>query len=412
MSTEETQIAPQQTLQIEVGDEPATLAGPQVEPAATEPVVETTVQAEQADEGPVKPAAQPEAPPAPAADAPRITDARQTMADQIAAELQAEREALEAEGGEGEQTETQPEPVAQADGGQEPTGTAPEAPAQAEPESPLVQGADGSTLMKLKVDGQDVLMPIDQAVAELQKGQAADARLNAAQQAQTQAQALLAQAQAQAQAQPAAPPEAPAAPEPEPEVDFDDAAEAVIKEIIEGDEKAAVEKLAQALRQGRGASPATAPSAEATDQRVAQIAAQVAAEKIALDQQYQTFAQEYPEIVSDQQAFDIADLMATQVEAESPHFTPLQVMREAGNRVRAFKGQPAAQAQPAQPAPTGTPKVVDMTQRIQRKANLQPMPGTGGSAAEEIAQRAPKPKTTEEIVQEMRESRLGKTAIL
>ena len=264
-----------------------------------------------------------------------------------------------------------------------------------EPEPILLQDDDGNQYIKLVVDGEEQTMSIADAQVELQKRISGDHRMNEAQQLRAQAQRDLEAAQererqiqmVQARAEQETADE-----------EIGTSVRDAVSEILNGDVESASEKLTATLMAARNA-PAT-PATPETASQDASLAEAQARQVAEVQAAYGTFTSEFSDLnmVQGSPDFVLADTYATQVEAEHPDWSPLQVMREAGNQVRAFKG--AAQVDANDDGSDA---------RSARRANLKPLPPAGGGA-EDLTEQQYKARTAEEIVEAMNKQRRGRLA--
>ena len=311
----------------------------------------------------------------------RLVEQRGDDIEELAAELAAERRAANPPG------ETEPEPEV------DDQSAAAEGEQEIEP-APILREEDGETYITLKVDGVEQRMSIADAQAELQRRESGNRRLQEAASERVRLQQLqqhLTQREQQLQAAPPAPPEAPP-----PTEELDALAKEFVASTLDGDEDTAAEKLAKAVRAAAGGAgkPATPDHASIVEAAVQQVRRDQA---IAND--YNTFKSEYPDIINDPDAYAFADMVSDKVVAEHPEWTPLEVLREAGNRTRAFRN-----IQDAPSPETSRPEAQAAKSRLTR------VPQSGG-AAESVGTEPPKRKTPEQIVTEMNVQRRGKAAI-
>ena len=265
---------------------------------------------------------------------------------------------------------------------------------------------DGEAAMfRTKVDGEDRLIPLETAKATLQKHVAADVRLQQAAKERNELEAreeVIRQNEASLQARLNTSP-----PSVEPDVSDQDLqveAQAVVKTLFTGSEDEAVESLTSLLAHSRQAPGPQVNTSEVVSQAVAQAKKEILAEREreALEAKqkdintgFESFSNDYPEIVGDVNLFRYADGMTDTIVAEHPDWAPSQVMTEAGVRTRAWIAELKGEASPpADPTPND---------RHNRKRNLKPMPATR-SAVQEREQEAP-PETPASILAGMRGAR-------
>jgi len=267
---------------------------------------------------------------------------------------------------------------------------------------------DGEAAMfRTKVDGEDKLIPLEAAKAQLQKHVAADVRL---QQVAKERKELEAREEAIRQNEAALSARLNSQQNSPPSEDSSDVsdqdlqreAQAVVKTLFTGSEDEAVESLTALLGKTNQASAPSVNPNEVVSQAVAAARAERLAERERealeakqedLNTGFDKFSEEYPEIVGDINLFRYADGMTDTIAEEHPDWAPSKVMHEAGVRTRDWitnlKGDTDTD-----PAPTD---------RHNRKRNLKPMPQTR-SAVQEREQEAP-PETPQSILADMRNAR-------
>ena len=274
-----------------------------------------------------------------------------------------------------------------------------------EPVDPLadyIVMQDDAPMFRAKVDGKEVLIPLEKARAQLQKGTAAEVRLQQAveigKQLNIRTETLQKNERAYQQKGDLmnTPPS-----EPAPDVD-DETLNTEVKEVIStlfsGSADDAAEKLATVLRRNRApATPAPVVNTEALVRRTAQAVTQQIEEgqkARASKRGYEEFSKEYPDIVADTNLFKVADGMTDEIVAEHPEWEPPQVMLEAGKRTRQWRD---GEKSPA------VDVAADTADRQSRKARLVPMPRPAD--AKPAKEPEEPPYTPQEAVDEMRKSR-------
>jgi hypothetical protein len=259
--------------------------------------------------------------------------------------------------------------------------------------APLYYERDGKKYVKLKVYGKEQEVTLEEAIKRAQKDGAADARLQQAVEAERQAQQQMAQAAAlqrqlqQRLAQIQAQPQSQTGPDDGKEL------EAALKSLYEGDLDGAKQMFSKVLQGRREATPAAVINPEQIANTVHQ---RLRAEQLAAQQQqYQkelidaarTFEQEFPEIAQDPRWSQYADKETEIILAEDPTLPPLEVMRRAGRKV----------AELIAPA--------NQTAARQLRKQSRPAPVSGLSGRASMGDPPPKPKTTADVINEMRRSR-------
>lgn len=302
------------------------------------------------------------------------------------------------------------EPADLEDGTQyvEPTRTAP-APARREAQRVSNKGDDplgeyvvrvnGKPMMKLIVDGQEKLIPLENARAQLQKHTAADIRLQdvARQRKELENRAAVIKAQEQELgARRAAPAAAP--------VDdkaLDVEATELVRSLVSEPEAQAAARLAKTLKTIRqAATPQIDPKA------IAKLAADEAEARIvardtgrAMTDGLAAFKANYPDVAGDPDLFALADRKTDAIAEEHPEWSPQQVMDEAGRQTHEWMKAHGMAVRPGiRPANGGT------NNRQQRKEGLRPMP-TPRAARPAPAQAQSDVQSPSDAVAEMRKAR-------
>lgn len=257
-------------------------------------------------------------------------------------------------------------------------------------------------MFKTVYQGQEKLIPLENAHRELQKHVAADIRLQQNAEWQRQLEEREAQLQQQSaalgdrlQAMHTSPPSTP-------EADVDDAdleAEArdVVSGLFTGSEEEAAAKLAHLLKRTKGtkSAPAIDPkqlvaeTVQATRKQMSDEARQKD-----VNTGFKKFSADYPEIMADQNLFRYADSLTDAIAAENPEWMPSDVMLEAGKRVREWVQSMKAPEQSEQPK---------NNDRQERKQQLRPMPRLRQGTPEKEPQE--QPATPADLMAEIRASR-------
>ncbi len=296
----------------------------------------------------------------------------------------------------------------------------------ADPLSEFVVMDGNKPMFKAKVNGEDKLIPLDQARRQIQIGIAAEIRMQQAaalekrstddaikrdRDLKTREEALLQRTAA-------------VTPLPETlsqddfsEADLLDEAREVFSTAFSGTEEDAAKKLTKMFLKLRV--PAAVQPVQRVDEnaivRKAASAAVTAVQKVDkqkdVDTGYVQFKIDYPEIMSDPNLYKMADDMTDEIEKENPTWPISQVMDEAGKRTRAWVNQIRGD-EPAEPAPTpAIPNIPVQAQhptqdRQERKAQLVPMPKAAVSAVYQAPVDEPeKEQTPQEAFAELKESR-------
>ena len=234
-----------------------------------------------------------------------------------------------------------------------------------DPLGEFVVRVDGKPMFKTLVDGQEKLIPLEAARAQLQKHLAADIRL---QQAAEQRRALEAREKAlqanEAAMRSRSHPSAPA-----PAVDDRKLASELVRSLVSEPEDKAAEKMAEVFGKIRqAAAPAIDPASITTlvrEEATRTIAAE--REKEALGNGFNQFTKNYPDIAGDSDLFALADRKSEVIAAEHPDWSAAQIMDEAGRQTRAWLKSIGA---PVKAVTQGAAN----TGNQQRKQRLVPMP--------------------------------------
>lgn len=255
-------------------------------------------------------------------------------------------------------------------------------------------------MFRTVVNGQQKLIPLEKARADLQKNHAADQRLREAAEVQKnleqREQAIAArEAELMRRAQEAAQLSADA--EQLSDEQLTEQARQVVSELFTGTQDEAAEKLADLILKHRGA------AGVATSVNPEEIAAQAvtaARQQLAAEQQqqdaetgYKKFVKDYPEIAGDDMLFRLADSMTDEIARAHPDWMPSKVMLEAGKRTREWVKSTtnASEQDPAQ------------NDRRERKRNLRRVPrARQGVKPTESAER---PETPSDYMAELKKAR-------
>jgi len=266
----------------------------------------------------------------------------------------------------------------------------------------IVRNEEGD-FFRTVVDGREQLIPLERARAQLQKHEAADQRMQVAAQINKNLEEREA-AIAARERQFAVPKE----PDPVPEIEeritdeeLESKARDLVNGLFTGSEEEAAAKLAEVLKEVKGAAqPATQINADELIQRAVSATTQVLSEKersTDIREGYVRFEQDYPEIVQDSMLLNMADGMTDAIAQEHPEWKPSQVMQEAGKRVREWVDQVSGK-EPA-PEQSEAPQV----DRQDRKRKLRPMPTARQGVEEQEPQ--DQPETPQSFMDEIRKSR-------
>lgn len=276
---------------------------------------------------------------------------------------------------------------------------------QDDPLADFIEMHDGQPMVKLKVNGQEGLLPLADAKRQLQIGVSAEVRMQTAAERENALDArerklTAGEAALSARMSTIAQPQQPATPaQPQPglsDEDLHEEAQGIFNTAFSGTEEDAAGKLAKTLIKIRDSAGRAAPTQVVDPHAIAQEAAALATGTLTRQSRkkdvatgYQSFKDNYPEIVNDPRLFKMADDLTEVIEREHPDWNIADVMDEAGKRtrdwVKGLTGQPQ-DTEVDDPAPTpgdqNSPTVSEATtqHRQQRKAGLIPMPTQAGAA--------------------------------
>ena len=238
----------------------------------------------------------------------------------------------------------------------------------ADPLADYIVEQNGKPMMKTVVDGKIVMIPLDQARAQLQKHGSADERLRQAAARQKDLDARAEQirlTEASLRARAAQPVSTPID-----DASLDTEATDLVRSLVSDPEAKAAQKLAGVLKKIRAATPQIDVNA-ITIHAVQQAKEEIAAESFqrALFTGAEAFKKNYPDVAADPDLYDFADRKTTAIAAEHPEWDPTQVMLEAGKQTRDWVARLSGKA-----PPTATSNVADLNKRQQLKQKLTPMP--------------------------------------
>lgn len=233
-----------------------------------------------------------------------------------------------------------------------------------DPLGDYVVRVEGKPMFRTVVDGQEKLIPLETARAQLQKNLAADKRLQQAWELKQQLDAREAtirqtEETLRSRSHPAAQATS---------VDDRKLAGDLVRSLVSEPEDKAAEKMAEAFGRIRQASApgldigAVTKAAREEAQRT--FAAE--REKEALGNGFTQFTKDYPDIAGNSELFTLADKKSEVIAAEHPEWKPHQIMDEAGRQTRAWMQSMGVTSKVA------AAKAVSGNQ--QRKQNLVPMP--------------------------------------
>ena len=306
---------------------------------------------------------------------------------------------------------------------------------QDDPLADFIVMHEGAPMVKLKVNGQEGLLTLDDARRQLQIGVSAEVRMQTAAERENALDArerklTAGEAALSARMSTIPQPQNPATPA-RPQAGLSDEdltreATDIFNTAFSGTEEDAAGKLAKTLIKIRDSAARPAPTQQVDPHAIAQEAASIATGTLTAQSRkkdvakgYTDFKDNYPEIVSDPRLFKMADDLTEVIEREHPDWTIADVMDEAGKRtrdwVKGLTGQPqdtpdtdTGDETPA-PGDQNSPTVSEATtrNRQQRKAGLIPMPTQAGAAVHEEPEEQPgeDPQSAHEAFLELKAAR-------
>ena len=294
----------------------------------------------------------------------------------------------------------------------------------ADPLSEFVVMQDGKPMFRAKVNGEDRLIPLDQARRQIQIGTAAEVRMQQAaafearttqdvekreRDLRTREAALL--QRTNAAPQPGTPPAGDFS-----EEDLLDETREIFSTAFSGTEEDAARKLAKTLLKLRAPAAAQQPAQRVDEDGIVRKAARAAVTAVQnVDKQkdadtgYSQFKIDYPDIMGNPKLYKMADDMTDEIEKENPTWPISQVMDEAGKRTRAWVSELTGQA-PVEPQPPVAPNTPVVTphppNRLERKAELVRMPNAAAAAVHQVPADEPEhEQTPAEALAELRSAR-------
>ena len=295
-----------------------------------------------------------------------------------------------------------------------------------DPLSEFIVMDSGAPMFRAKVNGEDKLIPLDQARRQIQIGTAAEVRMQQASLFEQETTRTLDERErgiatreaALLQRTNAAPvvPIVPASVDLS-EEDLLDESRDFLSTAFSGTEEDAAKKLAKTLSKLRA--PAAIATAPVDEQRITHNAAKAAVQVVRNDERNKDattglvqFKTDYPEIMKDANLYKMADDMTDVIEIEHPEWDISQVMDEAGKRTRAWVNQikgvdpePDPDLTPAI-TPTPVPTQHPPTNRQERKSKLVRMPQAAAGAVHEVPAEVPEEEQSPiDALNELKESR-------
>ena len=242
---------------------------------------------------------------------------------------------------------------------------------------------------KVKVDGRELEVPIDDLVATYQKNTAADRRLKEAAEILEQARQLAAQTQV------AEPEPAPAATPVETPEDLKKQAAELLDKLYDGDKDSASEALVNLLAKARGDSPSTpAPVQAVVDPDV--LTSQVL-ERMALNSAFERVKTDYPDIIADPNLEMVAAMQINQRVAAGE------------SRATAMLSVADSLYQSLGKKPTGRQDDTPKPTKSQRQENLERLDTLPSASAAAIQPQSPAESSPSAVIAELASRRLGQS---
>lgn len=242
---------------------------------------------------------------------------------------------------------------------------------------------------KVKVDGRELEVPIDDLVATYQKNTAADRRLKEAAEILEQARQLAAQTQV------AEPEPAPAATPVETPEDLKKQAAELLDKLYDGDKDSASEALVNLLAKARGDSPSTpAPVQAVVDPDV--LTSQVL-ERMALNSAFERVKTDYPDIIADPNLEMVAAMQINQRVAAGE------------SRATAMLSVADSLYQSLGKKPTGRQDDTPKPAKNQRQENLERLDTLPSASAAAIQPQSPAESSPSAVIAELASRRLGQS---
>jgi hypothetical protein len=283
-------------------------------------------------------------------------------------------------------------------------------------------------MFALKINGKNMLMPLDEARRRLQIGTAAEIRMQSAalrEKTLDERESKISVSEQALAVRTEVSPVVPAVqPQPVPVVGLSEdvirsRARDVMSEAFTGSEENAGDKLTKLLLDIR--LPQVQPAAPIDEAKIAQRAASAAVSAVTimntkrdLNSGLTKFKTEYPNIMSDVNLYNMADSMTDGIETEHPEWSKSQIMLEAGKRtsewVENLKGTGSTETIIDDPVITENETISEHTPppttqlRQERKRTLVQIPKVA-SAAQPAPEPEERPQTPQEALDEVRLAR-------
>ncbi len=267
----------------------------------------------------------------------------------------------------------------------------------------------GKPLMRMKIDGVEELVPLEDVQQQQQKRIAAEQRFNEAnelarrnaeekERLDRRAQELAEQEQRLSESDQVSPPAGGRQNAGNfSDADANDLAQTIVDDLLHGDPNDAVESLSQVIQQNGAPQSAPVDVDEISERAAVKVNEKqdAKAHKKAMDEGRATFKEEYPDIVADKDLFNLTNSKTLEVAEMNPDFTPTEVMREAGRLIRdKFLSKPEQEPDDDQDTEND---------RQTQKENLVPMPKKATATREQEPEE--QEQTPTDYIDELRKSR-------
>ncbi|ROH88000.1 hypothetical protein ED236_00460 [Pseudomethylobacillus aquaticus] len=259
----------------------------------------------------------------------------------------------------------------------EDTGAGDEAQQQIEAAN-IIENVD-NVKVKVKLEGQEVEMPLADVIRSYQKESVATRRLQEATNLKKEAEALL--EKARAGGEPAAANQATQTPNQD---DATGKAKSVVNSLLEGDEDAAVKALMELTAGRENATQSTVDTGD--------VAAAVK-QQLDVDSALSAFEKDYSDVLADPYLANMTNTFLRDEMDSGIHASPLDAMKVAGNKTRDWLASMGVVSQEK------SSTIRD--NRVAAKAGMQQIPALSASAGNG----GEKPETASSVIQQMKRDR-------
>lgn len=277
---------------------------------------------------------------------------------------------------------------------------------------PPIFEKDGVQMMRLKVNGEVIEMPVDKVQGIAQKNLLADSRLRQATELQKQLQQQVQEANAKATSVKDSLTQLPKSTGVEVDKQAIEAfSKDFIKTLFQGTEEEAIAKFIEFQSRGQSV------DIEALIEQARETAKQEAISAVRAERQqseqerltadmtkgWQDLVKEYPDLQTDEVLFSMVDRRTEDLAADHPDWSPSKVMMEATREVASRMGiQPKSAGKKPTPTPASAPAA---STRTARKENLVPVPRSQAGVRTPVNKEKPIDMSAEAVARRMQESR-------